>query len=74
MGLRSVGFNSTMRDRADRFRGLALDCEDRAAWARNPIDRDAWLKLAEDWLALATATEAVEGVQNLTAAVNGRPA
>ena len=38
-----------------RFHQLAEVCRDRAAKTRNPIDADAWLKLAEDWLELTRA-------------------
>ena len=38
-----------------RFYQLAEVCRDRAAQTRNPIDADAWLKLAEDWLELTRA-------------------
>lgn len=58
-----------MWDRVDRFRREAQDCKDRAAGARDPIDGDAWLKLAEDWLVLARVSEA--GEQN-PPAVNDR--
>ena len=58
-----------MWDKVFQFRKQAQDCKDRAAGARHPIDGDAWLKLAEDWLMLARANEAAE--QN-PPAVNGR--
>ena len=48
-------------------------CKDWAAGARDPIDSDAWLKLAEEWLALANANEAARNVQN-SPTVNERPA
>ena len=38
-----------------RFYQLAEVCRERAAQTRNPIDADAWLKLAEDWLELTRA-------------------
>jgi len=40
-----------------RFYKLAEVCRDRAAQARNSIDGEAWLKLADDWLKLARANE-----------------
>jgi hypothetical protein len=40
-----------------RFYKLAEVCRDRAAQARNSIDEEAWLKLADDWLKLARANE-----------------
>ena len=42
--------NVTMWDKVVQFRRQAQDCKDRAAGARDPIDEDAWLKLAEEWL------------------------
>jgi hypothetical protein len=62
-----------MQDKVIQFRRQAHDCEDRAEQARHVIDRDAWLKLAEEWQVLARTREAAEGIQNPTA-VNGRPA
>jgi hypothetical protein len=49
-----------MREDLIRFRQLAQECKDRAAEARSPVDEDAWLTLAADWLALANASEAAE--------------
>jgi hypothetical protein len=60
-----------MWDKVDQFRRQAQDCKDRAAGARDPVDGDAWLKLAEEWLALARAT--VPDLQNPPDA-NGRRA
>ena len=62
-----------MWDKVVQFRRQAQDCKERAAGARDPIDGDAWLKLAEEWLALASAHEAARNVQN-PPAVNGHPA
>jgi hypothetical protein len=62
-----------MCDKIVQFRRLAQDCKDRAAGARDPIDGDAWLKLAEEWLALANANEVARDVQN-SPTVNERPA
>ena len=61
-----------MGDKIVQFRRQAQDCKERAAGARDPIDGDAWLKLAEEWLALANANEA-DDVQILPS-VNERPA
>jgi uncharacterized alpha-E superfamily protein len=46
----------------------AQDCKERAAGARDPIDGDAWLKLAEEWLAFARANETARDVQKPPAA------
>src|SRR5258707_10883827 len=40
-----------------RFYKLAEACRDGAAQARNSVDEEAWLKLADDWLTLARASE-----------------
>ena len=45
----------TMREKVIQFRRQAQNCKDRAAVARNPIDSDAWIRLAEEWLTLANA-------------------
>lgn len=62
---------TAMWDKVDQFRRHVQDCKDRAAGARDPVDGDAWPKLAEEWLALATANEAVPTLQNPPDA-NGR--
>ena len=62
-----------MREKVIQFHRQAQNCKDRAAGARNPIDSDAWMKLAEEWLALANANDAARDVQNLPT-VNERPA
>ena len=62
----------TMREKVIQFRRQAQNCKERAAAARNPIDSDAWIKLAEEWLTLANASEA-DDVQILPS-VNERPA
>jgi hypothetical protein len=49
-----------MREDLIRFRQLAQECKERAAEARSPVDENAWLTLAADWLALAKANEAAE--------------
>ena len=51
-----------MWDKGVQFRRQAQDCKERAAGARDPIDEDAWLKLAEECLAFARASEAARDV------------
>ena len=46
-----------MSESVQRCYQLAEVCRDRAAEARNSIDAEAWLKLAEDWLEFARADE-----------------
>ena len=37
---------------AERYRRLAEECRQQAAKAISPLDREAWLKLAADWLSM----------------------
>jgi hypothetical protein len=39
----------------ERFRNEAKECRQLAERATNPIDKQAWLRLAEDWIKLAEA-------------------
>jgi hypothetical protein len=36
-----------------KFRREAEECWQNAEQAKNPIDRDAWLRIADDWMKLA---------------------
>jgi hypothetical protein len=36
-----------------RYRAIAKDCHAHAEQARHALDREAWLKLAAEWSALA---------------------
>ena len=40
-----------------RFRSEAKECRRLAEQATSPIDKQAWLRLAEDWIKLAEETE-----------------
>jgi hypothetical protein len=42
---------------AERFRKEVDVCREAADKATNPIDKAAWLQLAEDWLKLAEEAE-----------------
>jgi hypothetical protein len=42
---------------ADEYRKNADDCREQAAKALHPLDKERWLKLAEDWLKLAKNVE-----------------
>jgi len=44
-------------DDVERYRMQAEQCREQAARAVSPLDRDAWLRAAEDWLCLAHAIE-----------------
>jgi hypothetical protein len=42
---------------AERFRNEAHECQQMAAKAMSQPDKEAWLKLAADWIKLAEDTE-----------------
>ena len=42
---------------AARFRKQAEECREQAAKAVSPLDKEAWLPVAEEWLKLALSTE-----------------
>jgi len=42
---------------ASRYLKQAEECRQLAAKAVNPIDREAWHRMADDWLKLARETE-----------------
>jgi hypothetical protein len=46
-----------MSDDAARFRKQAEEATEQAAKALSPLDREAWLRVAEDWLKLALSVE-----------------
>jgi hypothetical protein len=39
------------------FRRQAEDCRQQAAKAVSPLDREAWLRVAEEWLKLAVSAD-----------------
>jgi hypothetical protein len=41
----------------DQYRAKAKYCREMADQAISPLDKDAWLKLAADWLAMASMRE-----------------
>jgi hypothetical protein len=43
----------------DRFREAANECREQAAKARHPADKEAWQRLASDWIKLADGLERV---------------
>jgi hypothetical protein len=45
---------------ADEFRQNAVECQEQAGTSINPLDRQHWLKLAEQWLKLAEAIDQTE--------------
>jgi hypothetical protein len=44
-------------DDADRFRKQAEEAREQAAKAISPLDKEAWLRVAEEWLKLALSVE-----------------
>jgi hypothetical protein len=42
---------------AQRFRKDAQECREQAEKAISPLDKEAWLRLAADWIKLAQAAE-----------------
>jgi hypothetical protein len=46
-----------MPENAARFREQAVECRQQAERAINPIDKETWLRLAQEWLKLAQAID-----------------
>jgi hypothetical protein len=46
-----------MSDEAARFRKQAEDAREQAAKAISPLDKEAWLRVAEEWLSLASSAD-----------------
>jgi hypothetical protein len=46
-----------MSDEADRFRKQANEAREQAAKSVSPLDKEAWLRVAEEWLKLAVSSE-----------------
>jgi hypothetical protein len=44
-------------DEAAKFRRQADESREQAAKAVNPLDKEAWLRIAEEWLKLAISVE-----------------
>jgi hypothetical protein len=44
-------------DDADRFREQAKECTEQAAKVVSPLDKEAWLRVAQEWLKLALSIE-----------------
>ena len=50
-----------MSDDAARFRQQADECQAQAAKAINPLDQEAWLRIAGEWLKMAAAADRKRG-------------
>ena len=66
--LRVYSRHEQLRDRSgmpdiesDKFRRKAEECRRNAEQASNPIDREAWLRLAEDWMELVRRADLTLG-------------
>lgn len=46
-----------MSDEAARFRKQAAEAREHAARVLSPLDKEAWLRVAEEWLKLAESAE-----------------
>lgn len=51
---------SMIESNLDRFLNEAEECIRQAAIAIDPLDKQAWLELAEDWMQLARATKELD--------------
>lgn len=56
--------NGRYMDDADRYRRQAKICLDEAQKATSVEDAEAWLKLAEEWMAMAEAAERQSSYEN----------
>ena len=58
---------STMPDiEPDKFRREAKECRQNAEQARNTTDKEAWLRLAEDWTKLARGEDLKRGSKQVS--------
>ena len=46
-----------MTEDAARYRDKAEDCRQQAERAINPLDKEAWFRLGEEWLRMAQKAE-----------------
>ena len=52
-----IAYRPMTEDDIERFRQQAEECRREAEKAVSPLDKEAWLKLAADWLRLAQDVE-----------------
>jgi hypothetical protein len=55
------------QDEADRFRKQAEECREQAVVS--PLDKEAWLRVAEEWLKLALSVEERRRLPRLTTSI-----
>lgn len=60
----SVRSTRVMNDDAARYRRQAMVCLDEARRATRVLDMEAWLKLAEEWMAMAEAAQRQSSYEN----------
>jgi gluconate kinase len=58
--------------RAAECRRKAQECRDEAARALNDADRQTWLRMADEWMALARSAEETAALNRGTGASNGQ--
>jgi hypothetical protein len=58
--------NAMIETDADRFRKQAEECRQLAARAINEVDKQAWLRLAADWIKLAQEVEGTRSGRSFT--------
>ena len=56
---------------AARFRHQAEECELNARKAIRPLDQEAWLRLAADWVKLAQSAELADKARALAKRIGG---
>jgi hypothetical protein len=61
----------TPESAAARFRHQAEECELNAWKAMRPLDREAWLRLAADWVKLAQGAELADKARALAKRIGG---
>jgi hypothetical protein len=52
-----MSLSGMAHDDAERFRKQAEEAREQAARAYSPLDKEAWLRVAEEWLKLALSAE-----------------
>jgi hypothetical protein len=57
---------------AARFRSQAEECELNARKAMRPLHRDAWLRLAADWVKLAQGAELADEARAFAKRIGGQ--
>jgi hypothetical protein len=58
--------------RAAECRNKAQECRDEAARALNDADRQSWLRMADEWMALARSAEETAALNKRADAQNGQ--